>query len=453
MSNRDVELLAIGGGPANLALAVALEELGSGNGLGSGDLAENSLVIERSPTVQWQQGLLMPWATSQVSFLKDVVTLRNPRSRFSFLNYLHSVGRLDDFINLGSSTPHRIEISAYLAWVASSLSKVRLELGRECASIEPHRDGRGTLTGWRTRLADGSTITSRYLVIGAGRDPYVPAVFAGLPASRMIHSTQYRSRVAELSGSERRRVAVVGSAESAAEMFHALPDDLPGCDIVWLMRSIGLKKYDTNKFVNELFYPSFVDEFYGSRPEGREQILREMHRTNYSGVAAGLLDRLYSDLYLDRLTHRNHRRVVTMAEVTGAREEGGEAVLEITDRTTGTVTELHRDLVFLGTGFVREQPALIRRLAAALGLARVAVSRRYRLQLDEPATAACYLQGVNEASHGIADSLLSMLAPRAADITADILAHRAGKLDGCREAGRLAPVSTVGSPTDGELAR
>src|SRR5690606_41566341 len=44
--------------------------------------------------------------------------------------------------------------------------------------------------------------------------------------------------------------------------------------------------------------------------------------------------------------------------------------------------------------------------------------------------AACYLQGVNESTHGIADSLLSIAAHRAADITADILAHRAAAGDG-----------------------
>ena len=447
MKHREVELLAIGGGPANLSLAVALEELGSGG------LAENSLVIERSRTVEWQQGLLVPWAKSQVSFLKDVVTLRNPRSRFSFLNYLHAVGRLDDFVNMGSFTPHRVEISRYLSWVAGSLSTVRLELGRECTSIQPRRDRAGELTGWLTRLADGSSIASRYLVIGVGRDPYLPPVFAGLPAQRVIHSTQYRPRVAALPAGSPRRVAVIGAAESAAEMFQALPQDLPGCDLVWLIRSIGLRKYDTNKFVNELFYPSFIDDFYHARPEGRAQILREMHRTNYSGVAASLLERLYSDLYLDRLTNRDGRRVVTLAEITGAREADGEVVLELTDRRTGTATELRRDLVFLGTGFVRQMPALIRRLATTLGLPGIEVTRRYRLVLPGPASAACYLQGVNEATHGIADSLLSVLAHRAADIANDILAHRRDAVDGDRAADRLAPVPAARLAPEGGLAR
>lgn len=430
MNNREVELLAIGAGPANLALAVALEELGPP------DLAANSLLIERSQTIEWQQGLLMPWAKSQVSFLKDLATLRNPRSRFSFLNYLHSVGRLDEFINMGSFSPYRIEISDYLRWVASSLSTVQLELGCECTSIEPNRSGDGTLTGWTARLADGSTVTSRYLVIATGRDPYIPPVFADLPAHQVIHSTQYRHRVDALAKEVPYRVAVVGGAQSAAEMYVALQTDLPHSDLVWLMRSIGLKAYETNKFVNELFYPSFVDEFFDARPEGREQILREMHLTNYSGVAAPLLERLYSDFYLDQLTNQNRKQIVTMTDITAARVSSDGVVLELTDRRTGKVTELSRDLIFLGTGFDRQMPTLVRQLGDALGLERIEVSRRYRLALDQPATAACYLQGVNEATHGIADSLLSVLSHRSADIVHDILAHRSA-VDDERRADRL----------------
>jgi L-ornithine N5-oxygenase len=420
MTNRKVELLAIGAGPANLALAVALEELGVDG------LAENSLVIERGPTVEWQRGLLLPWTKSQVAFAKDLVTLRNPRSRFSFLNYLRSVGRLDDFINMGSFTPYRVEVSGYLRWVSESLRKVRIQLSCDCVSVEPVRDSAGSLTGWLTRLADGSTISSRYLVIGAGRDPYIPSELAHLPADRLVHSTRYRSRMAELDKDRPYRVAVVGAAQSAAEMFRATQIDLPNSDVSWVMRSIGLRAYDTNKFTNELYYPSFIDKFYEARPEGREQILREMHLTNYSGVESDLLQELYTGLYLDRLSGVEKRRLVPMTDITGSRTDGDEVVLELTDRKTGTVSELRRDLVLLGTGFVREMPRLVRGLGASIGLDRIEVNRHYRLNLGEPSNAACYLQGVNEATHGIADSLLSVLGTRGGEITQDILAHRAG---------------------------
>jgi L-ornithine N5-oxygenase len=142
-----------------------------------------------------------------------------------------------------------------------------------------------------------------------------------------------------------------------------------------------------------------------------------------------MLETLYTELYLDRLGQRHDRRLITMAEVTAAREVADEVVLELTDRRTGAVTELHRDLVFLGTGFAWQTPRLVRGLTAAIGLDQVRVTRAYQLILDEPSTAACYLQGINEATHGIGDSLLSVLAHRAQDIALDIIANRAGGAD------------------------
>jgi L-ornithine N5-monooxygenase len=417
MSDGEVELLAIGAGPSNLGLAVALEELAP-------DLAENALLIDRNPTIEWQQGMLMPWATSQVSFLKDLVTQRDPRSRFSFLNHLYETGRLDEFVNMSTFTPYRVEFAEYLRWVAGSLSKVRIELGRECVAVRPRRDEAGAVTGWVTTLADGTAITSRYLVYGGSREPNIPPVLADVPPNRIVHSTEYRQRVAALSGELPYRVAVVGSSQSAAEMFRALRDDLPDSDVAWLMRSIGLSSDESSKFTNELYYPSFVDEFYDARPAVREQILREMYRTNYSVVTPPMLEHLYADLYLDRFNERNDRRLVAMVDITAAREAGDEVVLELTDRRTGAVTELRRDLVFLGTGFDARMPRLVRELAGSLGLDRIDVSRQYRLELGTPGPAACYLQGVNEKTHGISDSLLSVLAQRAEEICRDIIAHR-----------------------------
>jgi L-ornithine N5-oxygenase len=419
MSDSEVELLAIGAGPANLALAVALEELAP-------DLAENTLLIEREAAVEWQSGLLLPWAKSQVSFLKDLVTLRNPQSEFSFLSYLHSVGRLDEFINMASFEPYRVEISDYFQWAAKSLAKVRLRLSCAATSVEPRYDAAGTVTGWLTQLADGSEISSRYLVLGIGREPYVPVVFAGVPAGRLVHSTRYRSVVAGLDRDFPYRIAIVGSAQSAAEMYRALQDDLPSAQLNWLMRSIGIGAYEKTKFTNELYYPSFVDDFFAAKPAAREQLLKEMHRTNYAGVEPPFVEDLYRETYLDRLSKENHKRIVTMTDITAAEATDDDVVLELSDRMTGESSELRADLVFLGTGFVKEMPPLIRRLGDALDLIHVQVNRQYQLIMDAPATAACYLQGVNEATHGIGDSLLSVIACRAGEIVTDLIEHRAG---------------------------
>jgi L-ornithine N5-oxygenase len=420
MVEHDVELLAIGAGPANLALAVALEEIAP-------HLASQSLLIERDQEVSWQPGLLLPEALSQVSFLKDLVTLRNPRSRFSFLNYLHAVGRLDQFVNMGSFVPYRIELAGYLKWIADALSLVEVRRGRECVAVSPILDD-GTLTGWATEIAGGGMIRSRYLVIGGGRDIRVPEQLRGVAPDRVIHSTEYLQRIAVLPKERPYRVVVVGGGQSAAELFTAVQTDLPASRPTLLTRSIGLNFYETSKFNNELYFGSFVDTFFEASAEARQRILAQMRHTNYAGLAPGMMDALYRQFYLDRLTGRNRLKMITMHDITAAREQGEEIVLELTDWRTGAVQEITADLVLLGTGFSPEMPALVGRLTATLGLTDVAVTRDYRLIVNRPSTAACYLQGVNEATHGIADSLLSILAHRANDIVQDVLAHRAAHL-------------------------
>lgn len=437
MQHQDVELLAIGAGPANLSLAVALEELAP-------EVAARSVIIESHENVVWQRGMLLPWSQSQVSFLKDLVTLRNPRSAFSFVNYLHAVGRLDQFINLGSFTPYRIEISDYLRWVAESLQRVRIQYAHKCVSIHPRQNPNGKVTGWLVTTGDGGTIAARDVVIGAGRDAHVPAQFHGLPRHRVIHSTDFGGRVAELDPAAPHRFVVVGGAQSAAEMLWATHQGFPRAQCTMVMRSIGLNGYESSKFTNELFYPSFVDEFYGARPEARAQLLREMHRSNYAGLAPATLDTLYRQMYLEGLTGTERLRMITMAEVVDARHDGGEGkdgdgdvVLTLVDRKTGRRREVRCDTVLLGTGFVPQMPRIVQDLAESVGLAEATVDRAYRMCMPDTVTAGCYLQGVNESTHGIADSLLSVLAARSGEIVADLLARR-----GTRRLGTTLPIAS-----------
>src|SRR5581483_7390715 len=172
--------------------------------------------------------------------------------------------------------------------------------------------------------------------------------------------------------------------QSAAELFRALSEDLPGSDIAWLVRSVSLTADQSSKFTNELYYPSYVDEFFASPAATRERVFQEMYKTNYSCITPAMLGYLYTQLYLDRLSHRGSRRLITMVEVTGARESGDEVVLELTDRNTGQTSELSRDLVFLGTGFTWQMPRLVRGLADAIGLDQIAVTRNYQLIVDQP---------------------------------------------------------------------
>lgn len=418
MEYPEVELLAIGAGPSNLALAVAIEELAPA------EFARKCLVIEQHEDIVWQRGMLLPWAQSQVSFLKDLVTMRNPRSQFSFINYLYETQRLHDFINMSSFLPFRLEISSYLQWVARSLQLVQVQYGRRCARIDAARSAAGEITGWLIELSDGSAVIARNLVVGMGRDPHIPEVFRGLGKEKVIHSTEYADRIGELDHAAPLRVAVVGAAQSAAEMLWETHQRMPAAQTSMIMRSIGLGYYQTSQFTNELYFPSYTDTFFQAPAEARQRVLREMRRTNYAGVTPELLNTIYRQMYLERLTGLQRLRMITSVDITGAEQEGDEVVLTLTEQMTGQHVHLRCDVVLLGTGFEQGMTRLARTIAELAGVDEFRVSRAYRAILPDTVTAGCYLQGTNEESHGMADSLISVLAIRAGEIVEDVLASR-----------------------------
>jgi L-ornithine N5-monooxygenase len=409
----NLQLLAIGLGPANLALAVALEELQPA-------FAQHCLFVEQYADTRWHRHMLIPGVQSQVSFLKDLVSLRNPRSRFSFINYLFEQGRLNDFVNLATFTPYREEISRYLQWVAQHLERVTIQYSRTCTRLRPVYQG-ATVTQWEAEFDDGSTQRAPQVVVGVGRPPFIPDEFATLPEDRLVHTSRFLAGAAGLNANHDQTIVVIGGAQSAAEAFRALHDQLPQARLYLVMRSIGLLSYENSKFVNELYYPEFVDTFHRCSAENRQHILTQMHRTNYAGVAPGLLEDLYRNEYLQRLSGQRRSHILAMTDVLEARMDGDRVRLTLQDRRDEATQVLYCDRVVLGTGYQPGLPALVQELLTALEVEQTSINRAYRLELPRHVQAKLYLQGVNESTHGISDSLLSVLAHRSLELTNDLI--------------------------------
>src|SRR5690242_7318823 len=123
------DLIGIGFGPSNLALAVRLAE-------GDRAAALRCAFIERQSEFGWHRGMLLDDSRMQISFLKDLVMLRDPKSRFTFVNYLFEHGRLQDFVNLKQSCPTRIEFQDYLRWAARAFDD-QVHYGESVTAIEP----------------------------------------------------------------------------------------------------------------------------------------------------------------------------------------------------------------------------------------------------------------------------------------------------------------------------
>ncbi|MCA2215602.1 lysine N(6)-hydroxylase/L-ornithine N(5)-oxygenase family protein [Jidongwangia harbinensis] len=421
------DIVGVGFGPSNLALAVALTERGGG------DDPVTSVFLERQPSFGWHRGMLLEDATMQVSFLKDLATLRDPTSRFSFLSYLHSRGRLIDFINHKTLFPLRVEFHDYLEWAAAQVDEL-VRYGHEVVDVRPVTgvDPDIDLVDVLVRTPAGqTTYRARNLVVATGLRPQLPAgVTTG---DRIWHNSDLLRNVDRLAdGPAPSRFVVVGAGQSAAEVTAYLHERFADAEVCAVFARYGYSPADDSSFANRIFDPAAVDEFYVAPPEVKAQLVGYHANTNYSVVDADLIADLYRRSYQERVLGRERLRVLNMSRLTGATPHDTGVRVAVETLATGTRTTIEADVLVCATGYAPVEPGpLLGELDAychrdPVGLLRV--NRDYRVATDPLLRAGVYLQGGTEHSHGISSSLLSNAAVRAAEILDSVVAHRSAEL-------------------------
>ena len=248
-------LICIGFGPASLAIAVALNDaLDTANCIDGKE--PKVCFLEKQHQFAWHAGMLLPGSKMQISFIKDLATLRDPRSEFTFLNYLHQHHRLVQFSNLGTFLPSRAEFEDYLRWCADHFTDV-VEYGQEVLEVSPKEVSPKEVSEPSTKIDyfsiscrnshDGSVSMrkARNVVIAVGGQPHIPASFPS-DEPRVIHSSQYRSRVPTLlpDKTSSYSIAVVGSGQSAAEIFRDLHYKYPSARTSLIIRDTALRPSD-----------------------------------------------------------------------------------------------------------------------------------------------------------------------------------------------------------------
>lgn len=173
--------------------------------------------------------MLLPDARMQISFLKDLATLRNPQSKFTFINYLKAKDRLVQFVNLSTFLPLREEFNDYMTWCASHFDDI-VQYSAETVSVAPGENRQGRVESWTVQYRDvitgrRSLASSKHVVIAIGGAPKIPDSVAHLRGEpNMFHSSSYSWMTSKLRGPSLglRRIAVIGGGQSAAEIFNDL---------------------------------------------------------------------------------------------------------------------------------------------------------------------------------------------------------------------------------------
>ncbi|MDN5914946.1 MAG: lysine N(6)-hydroxylase/L-ornithine N(5)-oxygenase family protein [Pseudonocardia sp.] len=436
-----LDVIGVGFGPSNLGLAIALQEHNATAAPGDRITAR---FVERQEKFGWHRGMLIEDATMQVSYLKDLVTLRNPTSPFTFLCYLKERERLVDFINYGSNFPTRLEFHDYLEWAAAQFAG-SVDYGAEVEEILPVRgeDGNGAVEHVDVvyRLGEQTVrLRARNVVLATGLTPALPrGITAG---ERVWHNKDLMHRAPELTGSADsrsadaplgapKRMAVIGAGQSAAETVDYLHRTFPDAEVYAVFARYGYSPADDSSFANRIFDPSAVDDFY-TAPDGvKEMILGYHANTNYSVVDPGLIDGLYRTHYHERVAGRERLKFCNVSRVADVVEVDDRVELAVESLIDGGREVITADVVVYATGYRASDPLWLLGggLSEACGrdvAGRLDIRRDYRVGTDSladgtPVTAGIYLQGPTEHTHGISSTLLSNLAVRSGEIAGSIV--------------------------------
>jgi len=317
MSDKIYDFAGIGVGPFNLSLAcmvAPIKEL-------------DSIFLDKSSGFNWHPGLLFDEARLQTPFMSDLVTLADPTSPFTFLNYIKQQGRLYSFYIRENFFLLRNEYNQYCQWAAAQLPN--LEYNTEVYNIHYlEQQGCYEIQARCTKTAESKTYRAKKLVIGTGPSPYMPACCDGLAGDK-IHAADYLFRKQSLQA--KKSITVVGSGQSAAEIVYDLLQDIDHYEyeLSWITRSPRYFPLEYTKLTLEMTSPEYVDYFYGLPTEKRAELNRE-HVRLAKGINGETINAIFDLLYAKRVLKEIKVNLFTLSEMREARFNLGNKNYELT---------------------------------------------------------------------------------------------------------------------------
>ncbi|MFI8187334.1 lysine N(6)-hydroxylase/L-ornithine N(5)-oxygenase family protein [Streptomyces sp. NPDC085946] len=335
------DFVGIGLGPFNLGLACLTEPIAELDGV----------FLESKPDFEWHAGMFLDGAHLQTPFMSDLVTLADPTSPYSFLNYLKEKGRLYSFYIRENFYPLRVEYDDYCRWAASKLSSIRFRT----TVTEVTWDEAAELYTVRTEAGD--TYRARHLVLGTGTPPYVPEACRDLGGD-FLHNSRYLQRKAELQ--RKKSITLVGSGQSAAEIYYDLLSeiDVHGYQLNWVTRSPRFFPLEYTKLTLEMTSPEYID-YYHALPERTRYRLTAEQKGLFKGIDGDLINEIFDLLYQKNLGGPVPTRLLTNSALTGAAWENGTYRLAFRQEEQEKDFELTSEGLILATGYKYVEPEFL----------------------------------------------------------------------------------------------
>ncbi|MCA0992646.1 lysine N(6)-hydroxylase/L-ornithine N(5)-oxygenase family protein [Guptibacillus hwajinpoensis] len=348
-TTKQYDLVGIGIGPFNLGMAALADES-----------EVDAIYFDQKEEFNWHPGMLIDGADLQVPFLADLVTIADPKSPYTFINYLHEHDRLYQFYFFNKLDIPRKEYNAYTRWVASKLSNCFF--GKRVIDVNYAQEKESynvTIEDVKTKRS--AVIQAKHVVLGTGSVPNIPQGFESYPLEDVLHTNHYLFHEKELKKSK--SVTVVGSGQSAAEVFYDLLHDQEryGYQINWLTRSAGFFQLESAKLGQEVFSPDYVSYFHGLSFNARKDALSTLG-TLRKGIDPSTLKNIYHLLY-----HRSSEQpldvmIQPLAEVNGVEKSEGHYELSCRQWQEDNEFEVKTEKIVLATGYKPHFPEWFKRI-------------------------------------------------------------------------------------------
>jgi lysine N6-hydroxylase len=400
-TKKTYDFVGIGLGPFNLGLACLTEPIAELEGV----------FLESKPNFEWHAGMFLDGAHLQTPFMSDLVTLADPTSPYSFLNYLKDQGRLYSFYIRENFYPLRVEYDDYCRWAADKLSSIRFNT---TVAEVTYEDGHYLV---RTEAAD--VYRARHLVLGTGTPPYIPEVCQDLGGD-FLHNSRYMRHKEELQKKD--SITLVGSGQSAAEIYYDLLSeiDVHGYRLNWVTRSPRFFPLEYTKLTLEMTSPEYID-YFRELPEATRYRLTDQQKGLFKGIDGDLINEIFDLLYQKNLRGPVPTRLLTNSSLTGARYENGTYTLSFRQEEQEKDYEIESQGLILATGYKYAEPEFLAPVRDRLlydSQGNYDVARNYAIDVTGRGV---FLQNAGVHTHSITSPDLGMGAYRNSSIIRELL--------------------------------
>ncbi|MHC8946062.1 lysine N(6)-hydroxylase/L-ornithine N(5)-oxygenase family protein [Advenella incenata] len=408
------DVLGVGLGPFNLSLACLMAPLT--------DL--DAVFLERKPQFSWHEGLMIPGTTLQTNFIADLVTLADPTSKFSYLNYCKQQGKIYQCYFHENFYLTRQEYNRYCRWAASQLENVHY-CQQVTAITFDSKSECYVVNAIDLQSKCELQYRARRLVVGIGSTPRLPDCVGEVYQS--AHSGLYLERKSRLQKAP--RITVVGSGQSGAEIYYDLLCEMGQheYELYWITRSSHFFQMETGKLALELITPDYADHFYSLNEEIKLKTLGDQDSI-FKGINTSLIGQIYDELAQKSPRDLDRTYLYSNLKLTQCNCMGSQTELVFDHCQTRRRYRFVSDEVVFATGYGYRIPEFMQGIVGRLRLneGRYCQNQNYAVDMagDE-----VFIQNAGLESHGVTNPDLGMNCYRNARIINAIMQREVYSID------------------------